>query len=132
MLSDVDLERDITTIKQVIVIRKDLKMRRGKEIAQGAHASMAFLSHAFRNGEQLQPAQKAWLDGVFAKVTVQVDSEVALREVEQKAKEAGLTVHLIEDCGRTEFGGVKTATCLAVGPDDSAKIDLVTGHLKLY
>ena len=30
-------------MKQVIIIRKDLKMRRGKEIAQGSHASMAFL-----------------------------------------------------------------------------------------
>lgn len=27
-------------IKQVIIIRKDLKMRRGKEISQGAHASV--------------------------------------------------------------------------------------------
>lgn len=34
--------------KQVIVIRRDLKMRRGKEIAQGSHASMAFMSHLLR------------------------------------------------------------------------------------
>jgi PTH2 family peptidyl-tRNA hydrolase len=45
-------------IKQVIVIRKDLKMRRGKEIAQGAHAAMAWLTNRLRqsvpdaNGEQ--------------------------------------------------------------------------------
>jgi peptidyl-tRNA hydrolase, PTH2 family len=30
-------------IKQVIVMRHDLKMRRGKQIAQGAHASMSFI-----------------------------------------------------------------------------------------
>jgi len=35
--------------KQVIVIRKDLKMRRGKEIAQGAHASIAFLTARFKS-----------------------------------------------------------------------------------
>jgi PTH2 family peptidyl-tRNA hydrolase len=35
-------------VKQVLVIRKDLKMRRGKEIAQGAHASMAWLTNRLR------------------------------------------------------------------------------------
>jgi peptidyl-tRNA hydrolase len=38
-------------MKQVIVMRKDLKMRRGKEIAQGAHASMAFLAKKALAGE---------------------------------------------------------------------------------
>ena len=36
--------------KQVIAIRKDLKMRRGKEIAQGSHASMAFLTEGAQKG----------------------------------------------------------------------------------
>ena len=36
------------SIKQVILIRKDLKMRRGKEIAQGSHASMEFLVSRIR------------------------------------------------------------------------------------
>jgi PTH2 family peptidyl-tRNA hydrolase len=30
--------------KQVIILRKELGMRRGKEISQGCHASMAFLT----------------------------------------------------------------------------------------
>ena len=34
--------------KQVIVMRRDLGMRRGKEIAQGAHASMIWLSRRIR------------------------------------------------------------------------------------
>ncbi len=43
----------------------------------------------------------------------------------------GLEVHLITDSGRTEFHGQPTRTCLAIGPDDAAKIDQVTGHLEL-
>jgi len=35
--------------KQVIVIRKDLKMRRGKECAQSSHATMSFLTRQIQN-----------------------------------------------------------------------------------
>lgn len=37
-------------MKQVIVIRRDLRMRRGKEIAQDAHASIAWLTSRLRPG----------------------------------------------------------------------------------
>ena len=38
----------VQRLKQVILIRKDLKMRRGKEVAQGSHASMAFMTEKIR------------------------------------------------------------------------------------
>jgi hypothetical protein len=44
-------------IKQVIVIRKDLKMRRGKECAQAAHASMAFITRRLSFPGGLFPAR---------------------------------------------------------------------------
>src|ERR1700746_2550098 len=70
--------------KQVIVIRRDLRMRRGKEIAQGAHASTAWLADRvlqtiLPNGNvdhvALSPAERAWLESSFRKVTVKVNSE---------------------------------------------------------
>jgi PTH2 family peptidyl-tRNA hydrolase len=122
--------------KQVIVIRKDLKMRRGKEIAQGAHASLSFLSDRIRKSEggslKFSKAEKAWLSGSFAKITCSVDSEEELLELFRKAKAKGLQAHLITDSGRTEFNGVPTNTCIAIGPDESHKIDEITGNLKLY
>ena len=129
----------VADVKQVIVIRKDLKMRRGKEIAQGAHASMAWMSLRLRRALEgdsealrLTPAQHSWVQGSFAKVCVRVDSEEALRDVHAKAIEAGIESHLITDSGRTEFGGVPTPTSCAIGPDDTSKIDSVTGSLELY
>jgi PTH2 family peptidyl-tRNA hydrolase len=134
-------------IKQVIVMRKDLKMRRGKEIAQGSHASMSFLSRRlqemlkrqYEEGYDLPSLETAfsdaeleWLQGLFTKVCLQVDSEDELVAVHIAALDAGLECHLIEDSGATEFHGVKTKTCLAIGPDDADKINEVTGHLKLY
>ena len=128
-------------VKQVIIIRKDLGMRRGKEIAQGAHAAMAFLTHRMsfgpdRNttwlGGRLSQAEYEWVTGNFRKITVRVDSAEELDEVVRAAREAGLVVEVITDSGLTEFGGVPTVTCAAIGPDYDEKIDPVTGHLKLY
>jgi PTH2 family peptidyl-tRNA hydrolase len=127
--------------KQVIVIRRDLRMRRGKEIAQGAHAATAWLADRvlqtmMPNGAVdhvvLSPAERAWLTSSFRKVTVKVNSEEELVAVYQKALDAGLVVNLITDRGLTEFGGVPTRTCLAVGPDYDDLIDPVTGDLELY
>jgi PTH2 family peptidyl-tRNA hydrolase len=119
-------------IKQVIVMRRDLKMRRGKEIAQGAHASMAFLSKKVRASTPLSDVEKEWIDGIFAKICVRVDSEEQLLFIAEKATMEGLQVELITDSGKTEFAGVATKTCVAIGPDQAEKIDKVTGSLELY
>ena len=122
--------------KQVIVMRHDLKMRRGKQIAQGSHASMAFLTRKLQKHEQLSlgdfsPAEQTWLTASFAKICCRVNSEEELLEIRDKAIAAGLEVHLITDSGKTEFHGVPTNTCLAIGPDEAEKINEVTGHLEL-
>jgi PTH2 family peptidyl-tRNA hydrolase len=124
-------------MKQVIVIRKDLGMRAGKMVAQGSHASMMFLINAHYSSNRAvynQACMKLanWLfDSAMTKICCRVESEQELLEIADKAKDAGLEVHPIEDAGRTEFHGVPTLTCLAIGPDDSDKIDAITGHLKL-
>ena len=123
--------------KQVVVVRKDLKMRRGKEIAQGSHASLAFLTRRLvKEGDtfrlSLREAEERWLGESFAKVCLQIEGEQALLDLHQQALDAGLESHLIQDSGLTEFGGVPTYTCLAIGPDYVESIDPLTGHLKLY
>ena len=124
--------------KQVIVVRRDLKMRRGKEISQASHASMAFLSERIKIADKnwqmlsLSHGQREWLYGNSAKITCRVDSEAELLEIYQKAKALNIEVHLITDSGKTEFHGIPTKTALAIGPDDVDKIDQVTGHLELY
>ena len=124
-------------VKQSIVIRKDLHMQRGKEIAQGAHAAMAWLSRRLvHNGHSavahFSDAEKQWLMSSFRKVTLQVSSEEELKDIQCRAEDAGLEVHLITDSGFTVFHGVPTATCLAIGPDYDDRIDPITQGLKLY
>lgn len=129
-------------VKQVIVMRTDLNMRKGKMIAQGAHASIAWLTS--RLHVELEPdggwyhsrcglrvAEREWIKGRFTKICVRVDSEEELLEVHNAATESKLQSHLITDSGLTEFGGVPTNTSCAVGPDFSEAIDKITGHLTL-
>ncbi len=124
-------------VKQVIVVRKDLSMRKGKMCAQVAHAAMKFLvdnNEADRGDEllvKLSPAEVAWLSGSFTKVVVSVDSEDALRDLILKAQLLGVDVYPIVDNGRTEFNGVPTLTCAAFGPNEVDVIDQITGGLKL-
>ena len=122
--------------KQILVMRHDLKTRRGKQIAQGSHAAMSFICRRLQERGSVSmgdfsEGERAWLTGSFAKVCCRVDSEDELLAVYDKAIEAGLEVHLITDSGKTEFHGKPTRTCLAIGPDDAEKIDAITGHLQL-
>lgn len=80
----------------------------------------------------LSQEEKAWLDSSYAKICCRVDSEQELLDLVEKAKAAGLTVHLVQDAGKTEFNGVPTYTCAAIGPHSLEKFEGITSHLKLY
>jgi PTH2 family peptidyl-tRNA hydrolase len=144
---NIDMENDY--VKQVIVIRKDLNMRKGKMCAQAAHASMKVLLDRMERQEyakdstlwdecfvwhmivlESEPLDR-WLRGAFTKITVSVDSEEELLEIKQKAEEAGMLCSLVTDAGKTEFHGERTNTAIAVGPEWASKLDKITGHLKL-
>jgi len=135
--------------KQVIVVRKDLNMRKGKIAAQVAHASMkVLLDQMDRTDNDLtgegrwiltsrslltmrDSQMDQWLRGLFTKVVVGVDSEEEMLDIMEKAKERFIFHALITDAGLTEFNGVSTNTCLALGPDYADRIDALTGNLKL-
>lgn len=135
--------------KQVIVVRKDLNMQRGKEIAQGCHASLAVFFDMMKNQnggdvdtksgkkyhcefEHTSEAMHTWMQEGFKKICLQVSSEKDLIDVYNKAKAAGLPCSLIRDAGHTQFHGVPTLTTVAIGPAESSEIDKITGDLKLY
>ena len=73
-----------------------------------------------------------WIDGIFKKICVYVNSEEELLKIKEQAEAKGLITCLITDRGLTEFNGVPTNTALAVGPDTYEKIDEVCKGLPLY
>jgi len=137
------------SIKQVIVFRKDLQCRKGKIASQVAHASLkVFLdrikitdAYKMPDGVQLAalnftPAMMEWLNWEegkpgFTKIVVGCNSESELKELEAKAQAAGIIHAIILDNGVTEFHGIKTYTCICLGPDEAEKIDLITGDCSL-
>lgn len=125
-------------VKQVIIVRKDLKMPVGKTSAQVAHASMKaifdtcnLLEGRILFKSQMPEPMYQWLTGIFTKVVLAVNSEEELLELYNKALCAGLICSLVTDAGLTVFNGVPTNTCIAIGPEESYKIDAITNHLKL-
>lgn len=133
--------------KQVIIWRKDLQVRKGKMMAQAAHSTLKlFLDLSHRGviyddtkGEldkytfyyKKDSAWDKWLNGRFTKIVVSCDSEQELDELYQKAKDKNLPCSMIVDAGLTEFNGVPTKTCIAIGPAFPDEIDEITKHLKL-
>ena len=127
----------VDKVKQVIVMRKDLNMSKGKMVTQGCHASIAFLTNKMKDNlsnpealwwVNLSQAEKEWVYGTFFKVCVGVNDEKELLDIGYNAVMLGLSVKYIEE---TTGFDKPTVTCLAIGPDYSSKIDPVTKHLKL-
>lgn len=131
-------------------MRKDLNMRKGKMVAQGAHASLKVFFDKRASGriarflirllEKVlkQPVlvfpidmyERQWYLGRFKKICLGIDSELEMIKMYAKAQERGIPCSMIIDSGLTEFGGVPTRTCIAIGPADPAEIDKITGGLK--
>jgi PTH2 family peptidyl-tRNA hydrolase len=130
-------------MKQMLVVRKDLNMRKGKIAAQCAHAAMKVLLDrvcgdgvSFDDGSHIleidyRDIDKQWLFGEFTKVCVSVGSEEELLEAVEKARGAGIPVALITDVGHTEFHGVPTNTVAAIGPASNEALEPITGHMRL-
>jgi len=148
---NVEVDNSEDKSKMVIVMRKDLKMPKGKLVSQGAHAAVAAILQSIFNirlsesnfsscveGFEIKmpaivdDATKDWLSGEFTKICLAVNSEEELNNIYNEALKAGLNCSLIVDNGHTVFNGVKTKTGLAIGPAYSSMIDPITKNLPLY
>lgn len=138
-------------VKQVIVMRKDLNMRKGKMVAQGAHASMKVLLNLMSDKHYLSEMEDGgaygyiekildvetdtplheWLMGSFTKICLGVNSLSELGIIYKTARDKFIPCAMIKDSGRTEFGNQSTITCCAIGPWWSDEIDEITGKLPL-
>jgi len=115
------------TIKQVIVVRKDLRMGTGKIAAQVGHASVL-------GAENVRKSRRDWYDTWTSsgqeKVVVKVSSLSELEKIKKHAISLGLPWSEVADAGRTQLEP-GTVTCISIGPAPEETIDKVTKDLKL-
>ena len=103
-------------MKQVMVVRRDLKMGKGKIAAQCCHGSIG--------------SYKKWESDGYAKVVCKVDSLEELLDLKKEADKNNVSNYLVVDAGRTQLP-TSTTTVLGIGPDEDEIMDKITGDLKL-
>jgi PTH2 family peptidyl-tRNA hydrolase len=113
--------------KQVIAVRTDLGMSKGKTAVQVAHGSV---SAAERARVTKQEVWRAWFREGQKKVAVKVGSEEEILELRKQAITHGLPQAIIRDAGMTELPP-GTLTVIGIGPAKSEEVDEVTKDLKL-
>lgn len=136
--------------KMMIIMRRDLKMRKGKIAAQSGHACIEAVLTALKkegrlndlvfrhggmcliNSDKPETPLSEWFNYGCAKICVYVDSEEELLRIAENAAEKGIIASVITDAGMTEFHGEPTKTCLALEPLPTEIADTLTGHLPLY
>ncbi len=111
-------------MKQVILVRQDLKLPKGKLAVQVAHASVEAV---LKSDKELVTQ---WRNDGAKKVVLKVKDEKELREFQKKANHTGLKTTLIADGGLTVLAP-GTVTVLGIGPDEDQKLDKIVGQLKL-
>ncbi|MFH1095566.1 MAG: peptidyl-tRNA hydrolase Pth2 [Candidatus Micrarchaeota archaeon] len=118
---------DPNELKQVILVRMDLGMGRGKMVAQGAHASLDAYLDAVRKTPDVA---KRWREMGMRKVALKVKDEKELVSLFQEAKDDELPCSLITDAGHTQLAP-GSMTCAGIGPAKAEWLDKITGKLGL-
>lgn len=114
----------MTEYKQVILVREDLKLTKGKMSAQASHASVGAVLKSHKDDIA------KWQEQGMKKIILKVKDKQELYKYKQLAEDAGLVTSIITDAGHTHLEP-GTTTCLGIGPDKAEKIDKITGTLSL-
>ena len=113
-------------MKQVIIVRTDLGMQRGKIAAQAAHAAIQAM---LKTKEKFPDYVDAWLDSGMPKVVLKVTSLKEMMSLFQKMKKT-LPCAVIADAGKSQIKA-GTKTCFGCGPVVASEIDPFIKDLKL-
>jgi len=116
----------VANLKQVIVVRMDLDMGKGKIAAQVGHACVL-------GSENVRKSHPDWFKNWWAgqeKIVLKVPGPKELEYVKNHAIDLDLPWSEVTDAGHTQIAP-GTTTCISLGPAPEELINKVTGDLKL-
>jgi PTH2 family peptidyl-tRNA hydrolase len=113
--------------KQVIILRSDLDMSKGKMTAQACHAAV---SSAEKARITYPIWWKEWMNEGQSKIVLKVESKLKLLKLEKETIENKLPSTLVRDKGLTEIPP-GTITSLGIGPAPVRLVNKITGELPL-
>ena len=113
--------------KMAILIRTDIKMSKGKVLAQVGHAMVEATIKAYTKTTLFYKWQADGEKIVILKVPNEKTLDTIINIADKKSVHNGIII----DAGLTEISP-GTTTVGYVGPDYDNKIDKLTGQLKLY
>lgn len=114
-------------VKQVIVVRTDIEMGKGKMAAQVGHAVLLSYLEALKLDKELA---EQWLETGEKKIVLKVDDYNVMKKLYDAFKYKKIPCALINDAGLTQLPP-GTATALGIGPWKKGEIDQFTSSLKL-
>lgn len=146
-------------MKQIIIVRKDLNMSKGKMAAQVAHASMAFLTNMIRKCTYVDDTRYStylckflvdkelyhnWICGSFTKIILEAKNKHQLEKVYTIANELGFKegIHYFpikdncytelepEEVDENNIG--KTLTCVGFIPLNDEIANKISKKYQLY
>ena len=141
-------------VKQVIVVRKNLNMRKGKTVAQSGHGILYSILDKMKvlpinnysdkppNDDKMiltlslktdgsDPMYEWLFNQMTTKICLWVDSLTDLMRIYSETRIAKIPCTIVKDLGKTEFNNRPTITCCVIGPWWSDEIDKITGGLPL-
>lgn len=113
-------------MKQVVIVRSDLEMGKGKIAAQVGHACVLGAEHVRKSHPEWF---KEWWDGQ-AKIVLKVPGLKELNDIKKNAIELDLPWSEVTDAGHTQIAP-GTTTCISIGPAPENLVDKITKELKL-
>lgn len=115
------------SIKQVVVMRTDIGMGRGKMAAQAGHACVMGADRVRRTHPDWY---EQWCTGGQKKIALKVSGLADLHQIKIASAQDGLPYAEVSDAGHTQLEP-GTITCMSIGPAPANAIDRITGHLPL-